>query len=168
MIVMLRRRDIDVAYGDMVRPPRGLSLTPMEPLEIVLLSPPETDLPAQVQIEHIGKIPMICPPPSEERRRLLDAPLAAMGLKMNVVLESDDPTTFPAGVRSGIGSSVAWRQIAEQSPGVEMRCFQPPRKLPVGFIHHPKPSAAVRLMLSLAHRPEIGRASGRERVCQYV
>src|SRR3546814_5585423 len=45
----------------------------------------------------------------------------SMGLKMNVVLESDDPTTFPAGVRSGIGSSVAWRQIAEQSPGVEMR-----------------------------------------------
>src|SRR3546814_20290871 len=55
MIEMLRRRDIDVAYGEMVRPPRGLSLTPMEPLEIVLLSPPETDLPAQVQIEHIGK-----------------------------------------------------------------------------------------------------------------
>src|SRR3546814_10154610 len=90
---MLRRGDSDVAYGEMVRPSRGLSLTPMEPLEIVLLSPPETDLPAQVQIEHIGKIPMICPPPSEERRRLLDAPLAAMGLKMNVVLESDDPTT---------------------------------------------------------------------------
>src|SRR3546814_17634039 len=98
-----------------------------------------------------------------------------MGLKMNVVLESDDPTTFPAGVRSGIGSSVAWRQIAEQSPGVEMRCFQPPRKLPVGFIHHPKPSAAVSLLLSLAERSadasttkkkaEIGRARGRERVC---
>src|SRR3546814_16163682 len=70
MTGMLRRRDIYVAYGEMVRPPRGLSLTPMEPLEIVLLSPPETDLPAQVQIEHIGKIPMICPPPSEERRRL--------------------------------------------------------------------------------------------------
>src|SRR3546814_5385186 len=75
-----------------------------------------------------------------------------MWLKLNCVLESADPTTFPAGVRSGIGSSVAWRQIAEQSPGVEMRCFQPPRKLPVGFIHHPKPSAAVRLLLSLAER----------------
>src|SRR3546814_5305901 len=47
MIEMLRRRDIDVAYGEMVRPPRGLSLTPMEPLEIVLLSPPEPDLPAK-------------------------------------------------------------------------------------------------------------------------
>src|SRR3546814_13208244 len=95
---------------------------------------------------------MIWPPPSEERRRLLDAPLAAMGLKMNVVLESDDPTTFPAGVRSGIGSSVAWRQIAEQSPGVEIRCFQPPRKLPVGFIHHPKPPEAVPLLPTLAKR----------------
>src|SRR3546814_16197447 len=115
MIEMLRRRDIDVAYGEMVRPPRGLSLTPMEQLEIVLLSPPETDLPAQVQIEHIGKIPMICPPPSEERRRLLDALLEAMGLNMNIVLESDDPTKFTAGVRSGIGTSFDRRPIDEQS-----------------------------------------------------
>src|SRR3546814_10209637 len=52
MIEMLRRRDIDVAYGEMVRPPRGLSLTPMEPLEIVRSEEHTSELQSLMRISY--------------------------------------------------------------------------------------------------------------------
>jgi hypothetical protein len=57
-------------------------------------------------------------------------------------------------VRDGIGSALAWRSIAEVSVGVEMRRFNPPRKLPIGFYHTRKPSVQVRTLLAFARQVE--------------
>src|SRR3546814_5849124 len=56
-------------------------------------------------LKSLDKLPMICPSPTEERRRLLDEPCERAGAILNCVIESGDPTTFLSGIRAGIGSS---------------------------------------------------------------
>src|SRR3546814_2212165 len=87
---------------------------------------------------------MICPSPTEERRRLLDEPCERAGAILNCVIESGDPTTFLSRIRAGIGSSCMWDVNAEQATGIEVRQFVPPREIAVGFIHHAKHSSIDR------------------------
>lgn len=157
MFELLRRRDVDVAYGSLVKTPRGLSVTPTRPLGIVLASPLGTDLPDTVTFKSLDGLPLICPPLTEERRRLLDEPCERAGVTVNVVLESGDTTTFLSGIQAGIGSSAMWDVNAAQAVGIEVRQFDPPRTHAVGFIHPVKPSAPVRKFLALARGFERNR-----------
>lgn len=157
MMDMVRRRDADVAYGAVARTPRGLTFTPTRPLVIVLASPVGTKLPPAVTYSSLSGLPMICPAPGEERRRLLDEPFERAGAVLNCVIESGDPTTFLSGIRAGIGSSPMWDVNAEQATGIEVRQFDPPRSIPVGFIHPAKPSALVRDLLAISRRFECER-----------
>src|SRR3546814_1110402 len=136
MLDMLRRRDVDIAYSSVAKTPWGLTCTATRPLGIVLASPIGTNLPATVTFKSLDKLPMICPSPTEERRRLLDEPCERAGAILNCVIESGDPTTFLSGIRAGIGSSCMWDVNAEQATGIEVRQFDPPREIAVGFIHH--------------------------------
>lgn len=154
MLDMLRRRDVDIAYSSVAKTPRGLTFTATCPLGIVLASPIGTDLPATVTFKSLDKLPMICPSPTEERRRLLDEPCERAGAILNCVIESGDPTTFLSGIRAGIGSSCMWDVNAEQATGIEVRQFDPPREIAVGFIHHAKPSSMVRTLLDISRRLE--------------
>jgi len=152
MLDMLRRRDVDVAYSSVTKTPRGLTFTAARPLGIVLASPIGTDLPPKVTFASLDGLPMICPARSEERRRLLDDPCERAGARLNCVIESGDPTTFLSGILAGIGSSAMWDVNAEQASGIEVRPFDPPRQIAVGFIHHAKPSAAVRTLLDISRQ----------------
>ncbi len=154
MFELLRRRDVDVAYGSLVKTPRGLSVTPTRPLGIVLASPLGTDLPDAVTFRSLDGLPLICPPLTEERRRLLDEPCERAGVALNVVLESGDTTTFLSGIQAGIGSTAMWDVNAANATGIEVRPFDPPRTHAVGFIHPVKPSPLVRVFLSLSRRFE--------------
>jgi len=158
MLDMLRRRDVDVAYGCVAKTLRGLTFTPSRPLGIVLTSPIGTDLPTTVTFKSLDNLPMICPSPTEERRRLLDEPCERAGATLNCVIESGDPTTFLSGIRAGIGSSMMWDVNAEQATGIEVRQFDPPREIAVGFIHHAKPAARVRSLLDVSRQLERERA----------
>jgi DNA-binding transcriptional LysR family regulator len=150
MFELLRRRDVDIAYGGLVKTLRGLSVTPTRSLGIVLASPLGTDLPDAVTFKSLDGLPMVCPPLTEERRRLLDEPCERAGVTLNVVLESGDTTTFLSCVQAGIGSTAMWDVNATQATGIEIRPFDPPRMQAVGFIHPAKPSALVRAFLTLA------------------
>src|SRR3546814_3221078 len=79
MLDMLRRRDVDIAYSSVAKTPWGLTFTATRPLGIVLASPIGTNLPATVTFKSLDKLPMICPSPTEERRRLLDEPCERAG-----------------------------------------------------------------------------------------
>jgi LysR family cyn operon transcriptional activator len=161
MLDMLRRRDVDMAYSSVIKTPRGLAFTPARPLGIVLASPIGTDLPPKVNFMSLDGLPMICPARSEERRRILDDPCERAGATLNCVIESGDPTTFLSGIRAGIGSSAMWDINAEQATGIEIREFDPPRHVAVGFIHHAKPSAVVRTLLDISRQFERKGRHGR-------
>src|SRR3546814_15936415 len=75
-------------------------------------------------LKSLDKLPMICPSPTEERRRLLDEPCERAGAILNCVIESGDPTTFLSGIRAGIGSSCMWAVNAEQARSEERRVGQ--------------------------------------------
>lgn len=157
LLDMLHRRDVDLCYGAITRAPRELRLMPARPLEILLASPIGTDLPPTITLRSLDQLPMLCPPPTEERRRLLDEPCSKAGVTLRIVLESADPTTFMSGIQAGIGSTVVWDVNAAQAQGIEVRSFDPPRRVPVGFLHHAKPSDAVRLLLGIARQMESKR-----------
>jgi DNA-binding transcriptional LysR family regulator len=149
---MLRRGDAELAYCTIDKAPRGLALTPMRPLKVVLASPIGSDLPARVTFAALDNLPLICPAPSEERRRLLDEPCARAGARMNCVIESSDTTTFLSSIRAGIGSALMWDVNASQATGIEVRPFEPEREIPVSLIHRRKPSPIVRMLLDLSRR----------------
>src|SRR3546814_6946456 len=71
---MLHRQDVDIAYSSVAKTPWGLTFTATRPLGILLASPIGTNLPATVTFKSLDKLPMICPSPTEDRRRLLDEP----------------------------------------------------------------------------------------------
>src|SRR3546814_16037859 len=104
----------------------------------------DTLFPYTTLFRSLDKLPMICPSPTEERRRLLGEPCARAGAILNCVIESGDPTTFPSGIRAGIGSSCMWDVNADQATGIEVRQFAPPREIAVRSIHHTKPTSLVR------------------------
>lgn len=160
MFDMLRRQDVDLGYGSIVRTPRGMAFTPARPIEIVLASPLGTQLPETVTIASLDRLPMLAPSPSEERRRLLDEPVERAGGVLNVVLESGDSTTFVSGIQAGIGSAAMWDVNAAQATGIEVRRFEPPRQIVAGFFHPAKPTSNVRTMLAIAHRLERKRQGG--------
>src|SRR3546814_2328286 len=114
----------------------------------------DTLFPYTTLFRSLDKLPMICPSPTEERRRLLDEPCERAGAILNCVIESGDPTTFLSGIRAGIGSSCMWDVNAEQATGIEVRQFDPQREIAVGFIHHAKPSSMVRTLLDISRRLE--------------
>jgi DNA-binding transcriptional LysR family regulator len=151
---MLRRRDVEIAYCAIGKAPRGLAVTPMRPLKIVLASPIGSDLPDRVTFAALHNLPMICPARTEERRRLLDDPCERAGATLNCVIESSDTTTFLSGIQAGIGSALMWDVNAAQATGIEVRRFEPEREIAVGLIHHRKPSAIVRALLDQARRLE--------------
>src|SRR3546814_8447317 len=93
MLDRLRRRDVDIAYSSVAKTPWGLTFTATRPLGIVLASPIGTNLPATVTFKSLDKLPMICPSPTEERRRLLDEPCERASAILNCVIERSEEHT---------------------------------------------------------------------------
>jgi DNA-binding transcriptional LysR family regulator len=151
MLQLLREGAIDVGFGAECKPGSGIIFTPHEEPEIVLISPPGTQLPNDVTFHDLEGLPFIGPLPSNERTLLLDNVCAEIGFRVNYVLECDDPTVFVDAVRSGIGSTLSWRFLVDANfDGMEVRCFSPPNKVRLGFYHVAKPPLQVRSLLSFA------------------
>jgi DNA-binding transcriptional LysR family regulator len=154
MLQLMREGAVDVCYGIETKVRRDVVFTPHQTLEVVLISPPRVELPDRVRIADVAALPMVGPPASRERARLMP------GFRPNIVFECEDPSVFAEAVREGLGSSVAWRSVAESMPGVQMRAFTPPRTVPAGFYHPKKPAFHVRSLLALARQMNAGGKGG--------
>lgn len=163
MLQLLRDDAVDLCFGLADKPGKGLVFTPHENLEIVLLSPLGADLPAILKFNDLANTPMISRTPSKERAQLLDNYCIEAGFRPNFVVESDDSSIFINLVKAGIGSCLAWRDVGEATPGLEMRRFSPPRMVQIGFYHARKPTVQIRTLLSLARQM---RPDAVEAVCE--
>jgi DNA-binding transcriptional LysR family regulator len=149
--------------GAIDRVPRsGLSATTFGEEEVVLLSPPDTELPDPVPFGALDRLRLVMPATGTARRREADEFFTAAGITPMVALETEDRSTWASAVLANIGS-VLWyatnARDAERS-GARIRSFAPPMYRQLYLVHRPQQlSSAATTILRLAGELEAATRS---------
>jgi DNA-binding transcriptional LysR family regulator len=144
--------ELTSAAGD-----RQLISKPIAEVEVVLVSPIGSDLPAAVSWDDVVTQPLIMPPADSGRRQLIDG-MAAMsaGVTPQVSIVIEDRGSWIAAAQAGMGSFLSYRCVVASLEGIEIRSFTPPHNPTVGFVHRVSPiSRAAEQLMDLA-RPSYG------------
>jgi DNA-binding transcriptional LysR family regulator len=133
-----------------------LTSTPIAEVEVVLVSPNGTDLPASVSWDDVVTQPLIMPPAGSNRRQLInDMTTRTAGTTPHVSLVTEDRGTWIAAAQAGMGSFLSYRCVVAGQEDVEIRRFIPPQMVTVGFMQRTGPlsTAAARFvdLVRVAH-----------------
>ena len=121
-----------------------LASEPIAEEEVVLVSPPGTDLPATVSWDDVVAQPLIVPPVGSDRRDLIfDIATSTTGTHPHISLETEDRGTWIAAAQAGMGSFLSYLRVVIEHEGVEIRPLVPPQIVSVGFIHRSGPISSV-------------------------
>jgi DNA-binding transcriptional LysR family regulator len=115
---------------------RQLTALPIAELEVVLVSPMGTDLPAAVSWNDVVTQPLIVPPPHSGRRERINEmakKASAATPRATVVLE--DRGSWIAAAQAGMGSFLSYRRVVAGYERIEIRPFTPHNVVTVGFVH---------------------------------
>jgi DNA-binding transcriptional LysR family regulator len=104
--------------------------------EVVLVSPIGTELPPAVTWADVAMQPLIMPSTTSDRRALISGMATrAAGTAPHASLVTEDRTAWVAAAEAGMGSFLSYRRAIERHERVEIRPFDPPQTVPVGFVH---------------------------------
>jgi DNA-binding transcriptional LysR family regulator len=147
----------EIGFAELTSAPsdRQLIWNPVGEVEVVLVSPIGSDLPAAVSWDDVVTQPLIMPPAGSGRRRLIDGMAAtSAGTTPLVSIVIEDRGSWIAAAQAGMGSFLSYRCVVASPERIEIRSFKPPQNSTIGFIHRVGPisSAAAQLM-------ELARAS---------
>ena len=119
----------------------GLAVVTLEEREVVLIAPPGSVLPDPVTLTVLGKVPLILPGRTSERRASFDALFAAAGIEPTVVLESDERAAWIPAVLVGQGCCVWYASHGERAAalGAEVRSFAPPLRRSIAIVQRDGP-----------------------------
>lgn len=107
---------------------------PVADMEVVLISPRGSDLPASVTWGDVVTQRLIVPPEGSERRALIDDVVTkATGSTAPVSVIIEDRGSWMAAAQAGMGSFLSYRAVAAEYDGIDIRPFQPPQTVSVGF-----------------------------------
>ncbi|MCF2531572.1 LysR family transcriptional regulator [Yinghuangia soli] len=135
----LRNGDIDVGLTDLPVPP-DLEIDLIRPYEVVLVSPPDVDLPDPLPRHLLHGLRLIVPGRGSARRTDYDEFFAAEGVQPAVVLETDERAAWLTAVAGGLGSMLWYRELlAKFDAVVRMRSFDPPLHRSIGLATTRKP-----------------------------
>jgi DNA-binding transcriptional LysR family regulator len=131
----------------------GLELVPAGRAEVVVISPPGTDLPPAVRAEDLVGLPFAAPAVDSDRRRAHgERLLAGRVLRAQVVAESR--AVLLGAVLAGTCSTMDARCRAEPLEGVEVRSFDPPRYMELTAARVPgEPTPAIATFLAALADP---------------
>ncbi|MER7661712.1 LysR family transcriptional regulator [Streptomyces sp. NPDC096193] len=132
---------------------QDLSAYRLQDREIVLISPPGSELPDPVPLRMLGGLRVVLPPPGTGRRTELEAMFGRLGVRPVAVAEKDERPAAETAVTEERGSLFGYRDTVFRvfHHRVEVRSFRPPLLRPVGIAHPRGPlSAAARSFLSHA------------------
>lgn len=142
---------VDIGFGELTSLVDDWDVTsrPVAEVEVVLVSPLGSDLPAAVSWDEVLRQPLILPPAGSGRRQYFDDKAARAGVappRASLVME--DRGSWIAAAQAGMGSFLSYRPVVTGWERVEIRPFTAPHFATVGFIHRAGPIslAAVRLM----------------------
>jgi DNA-binding transcriptional LysR family regulator len=96
---------------------------------------------ARIQIATLARQPIITTPPGTSTRRQLDESTAAVGLDVNIAVETDHREAIGPLVRAGAGVAVLPADLADEiaGPDVEVRSITPRVVRRIGLIRRPGP-----------------------------
>jgi hypothetical protein len=104
-------------------------------LEVVLVSPLGTDLPAAVTWHDVVRQPLIVPPPDSGRRALINAMATqSAGTTPHETVVFEDRGSWLAATQAGMGSFLSYRCLVANQERIEVRPFTPMQTVPVGFV----------------------------------
>ncbi len=124
--------------------------------EVVLASPPGTDLPDPVPVERLDGLPIVVPARRDGRRRELEEMFTATGVRPTVAVETDERIAWVASVLDGKASLIWYRDIAIRTFGsrATIRSFAPRLSRTLGIVHPRRPLArAARAFINIAVNP---------------
>ena len=144
----------ELGFGDLHDGLGGaaLAIDPLWESEVVIVSPPGSPLPPTVRLADAANSGLVLPPEGSERRRMIDEFLVHTGgRRRHPALVTDERSAWIASAQQGIGSFISYRAVASDLNGVELRSFDPPHRVTVGFVHRPGGlSGAGKEMLQMA------------------
>src|SRR4051794_36413459 len=100
VVSAVREQRADLGLTDLPVP-TDLVSHPLERQEIVLISPPGTDLPDPVPVARLDRMRLVLPAPGSPRRREFDAIFATYGVRPIPAVESDERRGWLHAVREG-------------------------------------------------------------------
>ena len=104
--------------------------------EVVVVSPLGTKLPPAVPVDELARSRLVLPQEGTPRRRKIDGVLtAASGRTPLPALATDERSAWITAAKTGIGSFLSYRAVAAEVDGVEIRPFDPPKWVEVGFVY---------------------------------
>ena len=158
---MVQDRRAEIGFREL-HPGVDLELVakPLAEMDIVLVSPKDSDLPAAVTWDDVARQPLILPPASSGRRQLIDDQITRLAQKTpQAALNLEDRGSWAAAARAGMGSFLTYRCLAADLEDLEVRSFDPPTLVTVGFVHRPGPiSRPAERLIEIAMR-SVGQPS---------
>lgn len=146
--------EAEIGFAELTSVPaeRQLISKPITEVEVVLVSPIGSDLPAAVSWDDVVTQPLIMPPTGSGRRQLIDGMAAtAAGTTAQVSIVIEDRGAWIAAAQAGMGSFLSYRCVVASQERIEIRSFKPPHTSTVGFIHRVSPiSRAAAQLIDLA------------------
>ena len=128
----------EIGFGELTSPLDDPDLTsrPVAKVEVVLVSPLGSDLPAAVSWDEVLSQPLILPPTGSGRRRHFDDMAArAATTPPRAPLVIEERGSWVAAAQAGMGSFLSYRPVVTGLEGVEIRSFESANFVTVGFIH---------------------------------
>jgi DNA-binding transcriptional LysR family regulator len=138
---MVQDRQAEIGFREL-HPGVDLALItkPLAEMDIVLVSPRDSDLPAAVTWDDVVRQPLILPPTGSGRRQLIDDQIARSARDApQVALILEDRGSWVAAAQAGMGSFFSYRCLVAGLEGLVVRPFDPPQSVTVGFVHRAGP-----------------------------
>jgi LysR family nitrogen assimilation transcriptional regulator len=145
-------REVEIGFAELTSAASDHQLIskPIAEVEVVLVSPIGSDLPAAVSWDDVATQPLIMPPAGSGRRQLIDSTMSA-GVAPQVSIVIEDRGSWIAAAQAGMGSFLSYRCVVASLERIEIRSFTPPHNPTVGFVHRVSPiSRAAEQLMDLA------------------
>lgn len=136
VVSAIRDQRADLGLTDLPVP-TDLITHPLERQEIVLISPPNLELPDPVPMGKLDGMRLALPARGSVRRRELDAMFGKYAVSPVVVLETDERNGWLNAVRTGQASLLWYRGMAEQAgrAGLVVRSLEPAVRRVIAVVH---------------------------------
>jgi DNA-binding transcriptional LysR family regulator len=138
VIEMVAAGHADLGFGELPERPanEAVAFQPIWTCDVVLVSPPGSRLPDVVSVADLANLQLVLPPDGNERREMINGLVADAGGRRPVAtLATDERSAWISSAQRGLGSFLSYEAVAADLDGVETRSFDPPIKVPVGFVH---------------------------------
>lgn len=153
---MVQEQQAEIGFRELIAGGGEVELvsTPVAEMEVVLVSPRDSELPVAVSWDDVVRQRLILPPSGSGRRQLIDDQIArSTGDGPQVSLVTEDRGSWVAAAQAGMGSFLSYRCLVAGLDGLEIRPFDPPQAVAVGFVHRSGPvSKPARRLMELAPR----------------